>query len=126
MKDLKFGDKVLHNPTNEKAVVISAIDDDGCLFIVRESTLEQELAHVDDCKILDSDFIRRCQMAEQQLTGFWAAWGEDSFNEEFGYAAASMGLTAEEWDYIKNHIGVEYLSNGQVRAIEEYLAEREE
>ena len=73
MKELEFGDKVFNNPANEKAIAISTVDDDGYFYLLYESTLEQELAHVDDCKILDSDFIRRCQMAEQQITGYQQA-----------------------------------------------------
>ena len=66
-------------------------------------------------------FIQKCAMVEQQLFGAYVAIDELSTYcpvETYKNLAKTAALTAEEWIYIKNEIGVDYLDEDIINAID--------
>lgn len=71
-----------------------------------------------DCQQVD-EFRRLCEHAEQQLTGIAFAFYEGFDNMEAW--CISCGLAPDEWTYIKDVIGVEWLPEPILAAVEDYM-----
>lgn len=65
-------------------------------------------------------FRHQCEKAEQQLTGFVFAL-QEGFNNLVAWCN-SCGLAPDEWAYIKERIGVEWMPDEITSEIDAYMA----